>query len=447
MESTKAMGNGAGWRGSRARYPRDEARAGAGAGGVQHPGELRGSGGTPGTRRGTPRDQGQGRGGFPSRALRAGAQPCRWHRCHLCPAAGLLCHSGRARQGAASLLRFPPANRPEPLPWSCSPSFASTLRSAWLQGALNPPCVPAVFPRVSPGVPPPCVPMCPLFVPGVCPRVSPVCAPLCPPCLSPHPARSPPPIAQTTPGEGGEPRGAHPQGVTARPDSFGGPVCGVRPPPVPCSATTPDGSTGASSLPFPVPVCPPNPPAPRAGSPRTGLAPSRRCCAELRGCRRLFSCRFPLSHLPNKSKRGHRLAVSTHTLISGEAAGGAAGNGSSSPSGGAVASTGGWSGPGITRGNLERVLCRIPLMSLSFRRCAFARLRLVSVSTGCSRPGCTHPRLRAERDPSQGRLSLGEASGRWDGGPGIVLQPGRAGGAIKASPITATRGGERKGTG
>lgn len=109
----------------------------------------------------------------------------------------------------------------------------------------------------------------------------------------------------------------------------------------------------------------------RADSPRTG---SLRPAAAMRSstvAAGFFSCRFLLSHLPNKGKRGHRLAVSTHTLISEKDGGGGGervGTARAAPPGvgGAVASTGDCSGPGITRGNLERVLHRIPLKLISF---------------------------------------------------------------------------------
>lgn len=156
----------------------------------------------------------------------------------------------------------------------------------------------------------------------------------------------------------------------------------------------------------------------RGAIPTHRLAPSRRCYSELRGCRRLFLCRFPLSHLLNKGKRGHRLAVSTHTLISGKGGGGAGGNGRGSPSGGAVTSTGGWSGPGIARGNLERGLHNPQVNKFPMLRAWQPPLRLLRdawLSPALSEPtaapqGAAEPECRGQREgkrPEPGRAETG----------------------------------------
>lgn len=189
-----------------------------------------------------------------------------------------------------------------------------------------------------------------------------------------------------------------------------------------------------------VQTCLPPPPssrgfARRGAIPTHRLAPSRSFYSELRGCRRLFLCRFPLSHLLNKGKRGHRLAVSTHTLISGKGGGGAGGNGPSSPSGGAVTSTGGWSGPGIARGNLERglhnpqvnkfpklLVWQPPLRLLRDAWLSPALSEPTAAPQGAAEPGC------GGRDPAEGKHgTAGDGESReWEWGPEIPQDLGGA---------------------
>lgn len=410
------MENWGGWRGQPCPVPagrgggRGRARRGSSAQLSSAPWRAPGD---PGDTEGTRRDQGRaGLGG--ARALLGAAIPAGSSIPGLIPVSdpswrGILFHSGRGRQGAAFLPHSPPENPP------LAPPLAR--RGFGARSAL---------PRMSPVSPH-----------GAHERRG---GSAVPPSSRPQvrPELSPSPFPEQAPGSQEHPEGRSPRAPTALGVPCAG-IPGVRPPLSHDSRREQRGELPSLALRASPQLqpCPPSAPRPsplrglvpgQGGLPTHRLAPSRRCCAELRGCRRLFSCRFPLSHLPNKSKRGHRLAVSTHTLISGEAAGGAGGNGSSSPSGGAVASTGGWSGPGITRGNLERVLCRIPLESLSFRRSGFARLRLVPVNTRCSQPGFAHPRRAA---PRAGPVGMGV--------PGSCWNHEGLGGAIKASPITATR--------
>lgn len=274
------MENRAGWRGQPCPVP-----AGRGGGrGRGWPGPfstLESSAGPAGTgdTEGDTAGPGTGRArglGHPSGFLHPGAQPCPTHRWQICPEAGFRFHSGHGkRKERRSCFSFPLKTAPSPLPWSCSPSLAGPFGF----GARSAPSR-RVSPRGSPRV----APRCRQQRGGS--------------AHSPHPARrsgpsAPPiPVPQTNPREGEAPRGPRPLRFT--PQLWGSRVRGVpgvRPLPVLCSATTPDGSSGASSLPLPASPAAPQPqlqPCPRcapqhsplprsggfcparAGSPRTG---------------------------------------------------------------------------------------------------------------------------------------------------------------------------------
>lgn len=203
------MENRAGWRGQPCPVPAERGggrgRPGRRGRAVQHPGELRGSGGTPGTPRGTRRDRG--------RAGLGAAIPAGSSLPGLSPARGIAVRSvlardssstrgveGKERRGRST---FPLKTAPSPLPWSCSPSLA----------------VPLGFGARS--APPPCPPVCPPMSPRHARPQRGGSAALPSSLPQVRPQRSPRPVPQTNPREGSRtPKG----GAQPRPDSFGGPV-------------------------------------------------------------------------------------------------------------------------------------------------------------------------------------------------------------------------------